>query len=350
VKSWKGKLARLALVLLISWGALEALLRLTAPYLGPQVCTELVRSYSYERDGIYYLEPMTRMNFMHANADRRMAVNGFQWVHQSDARGFRNPPGADHDILIFGDSFLYGHGVNEAETAVAQLRQRYGWKVYNMARQGDSIWQQYILFRLYFDELKPRHIILCPFGNDFHDIQTARSPQDELDPPELKPDFMGIVRYNMQDPLVHRPMGNWFTSSYCYRLISMFARRLQHRGDFKPPTDPARQESEFAGAGHYYSLLFEDMLARCRSTGCTMDMVYVDTATNIAYWGEEQARLDPFFRQLCARNQVPYYSTRELLKDHPEYELPRDGHLNPLGNEKLADFMARECPKTWRKD
>ena len=336
-------------VLLISWGMLEGLLRLTAPYLGPEVCNELVRSYSNEPGGMYFYEPRSRLNFPYPNDHRKAAVNGHQWLHETDKRGFRNPPGSGHEILVFGDSFIYGHGVNEPDTAVAQLRQKYGWKAYNMARQGDSIWQQYILFRLWFDELKPKHVILCPFGNDFWDIEGPRSKEDQMDPPEFKPGFIDQVRANIVDPNIRRPFGNWFTASYCYRLVAMVRRRLEHRNDFHPETDESRKIADFEREGHYYTLLFEDMLKRCRAAGCTVDVVYIDTATDTDYWRDQQAKLGVFLSQLCARNHVPYYSTRDLLKDHPELSIPVDGHLNPLGNRALADFIARECPRTWAK-
>lgn len=350
VKAWRGKLARLVLVLLFSWGMLEGLLRLTAPFLGPDVCNELVRSYSNEPGGIYFFEPRSKLNFPYPNDHKRVAVNGRIWHHDTDERAFRNPPGTPHEILIFGDSFLYGHGIEEPQTAVAQLRNRYHWKVYNMARQGDSIWQEYILFRLWFDELKPKHIIICPFGNDFWDIEGPRTKEDQLDPPEFKPGFTEEVRANINNPDIRKPYGNWWTSSYCYRLVAMVKRRLQHRNDFHPETDESRKVADFDREGHYYTLLFEDMLKRCRAAGCTVDMVYIDTATDTDYWREQQLKMGVFFKDLCARNQVPYYSTRELLKGHDEYVLPNDGHLNPKGNEVLAEFIARECPRTWSKD
>lgn len=343
-------MTRLALALVLTLGLLEVLLRITAPYLAPEICNELVRNYSFERGGIYYLEPKSKMHFCYPNDHHKMAVSGMQWIHETDQRGLRNPPNTDHEILIFGDSLVYGHGFNEADSAVSQLRQRHGWKVYNMACQGYTIWQQYILFRFWFDELKPKHIILCPYGNDFRDIQTARSPEEQADPPELKEGFIGEVRYNRDDPQLQKPMGNWFSASYCYRLFKLAKKRLAHQQDHQFETDPAVRTAGFNLAGYYYARLFADMLQRCRAAGCTLDLVFIDTSTDAPYWSEEEVKLDQYFRLLCARNQVPYYSTRALLKGHPEYYQPPDGHFNPLGNRIFADFLASQCPKTWRKD
>lgn len=348
VKGWRGKLTRLLLVCLISWGMLEGLLRLTAPYLGTDVCNELVRTYSNERGGIYFFEPISKLNFPFPNDHKIAAVNGRVWHHDTDERAFRNPPGTGHEILVFGDSFLYGHGIEEKDCAVAQLRSAHGWKAYNMARQGDSIWQQYILFRLWFDELKPKHIIICPFGNDFWDIEGPRSKEEQLDPPEFKPGFIEKVRANLDNPEIKKPFGSWWSSTYCARLIALVRRKMDHRNDFHPETDESRKVADFEREGHYYTLLFEDLVKRARAAGCTVDVVYIDTATDTDYWRDQQLKMGVFFKALCAKNKVPYYSTRELLKGHDaEYALPNDGHLNPAGNRALADFIARELPKNW---
>ncbi|MCW5872756.1 MAG: hypothetical protein KIS61_36235 [Candidatus Eremiobacteraeota bacterium] len=346
--AWKGKARRLALAVLFTWGLLELLLRLTAPYLGPRVSTELFRSYSIERCGIYLLDPLHSIQFMWPNRHTRCMVNGYAWSNDTDERGLRNPRDCASDILVFGDSFLYGHGVELADSAVDILRRKYGWKVYNMARQGDSIYQQYTLFRLYFDILKPRHLILCPFANDFQDIEQVRSPQEQLQPMEFKPDYVDEVRSAMHSPEARTPRGNWFTTSYAYRLVAMLGRKDKADGGFQPPANEAVREERFQRQGYFYALLFQDLVTRARAAGCTVDVVYMDTAENRdAYWSVEQERIGKYFAWLCARSRVPFYSTRELLQGHPEYLLPHDGHLSPLGNQAFAALVARECPKTW---
>jgi len=339
----KGKVARFGLELLVTCAVLEGVLRLAAPYLGSNMCNELVRTYSTNAGGgIYFFEPVSRSNFTFPNENRRVAVNGYQWNYQTDERGFRNPPGTEHEILLLGDSFMIGHGVEEPESAVAQLRQRYGWKIYNMARQGDTIWQEYMLFRFWFEELKPKHVIICAFGNDFWDIAGQRTPAEQEKPPEFDEAFLQQVRHNLTDPQICFQYGNWLTNSYLYRLGMMVKRRVFPESP--PPAAVAvDKEAEFGRAGRYYTLLFEDMLKRCRAGGCTLDLVFLDHETDSDDWKKEQARLDVFFRALCTRNGVRYHTTHSLLRGHKELALPNDGHLNATGNRALADFFAKEC-------
>lgn len=335
------KAAKVLLVTLLSLLTLEGLLRWTAPYLGAQVCTELFRTYSNEWGGIYFTDPLSRINFMRPDDRQRAAVSGHQWLHETDERGLRNPPGTEHEVLVFGDSFIYGHGVNEPDTVVAQLRRAYGWKAYNMARQGDSITPQYLLFRLWLDELKPKRILICAFGNDFLDVDSMRTAAEQAEPPEFKPGFVEGVRKNWADPQWRKPYGNWWTTSYTYRLALYWQRRW-FPGPPGIPQAPTVKAGHFDSVAHYYTLLFEDLVGRARQQGCEVDLIFLDTGAAVEPdWKVEVARMDEFFAQLCRRNRVPYYCTKDLLRDRPDLQLPNDGHLNPAGHRVLADYLAK---------
>lgn len=338
---------KMLLVGLLTLLTLEILLRITAPYLGSDVCNELYRTYSNDKGGIYYCEALSRCYFCLPNDRRRAAVNGYQWLHETDERGFRNPPGAEHEILIFGDSFIYGHGVSEPETAVAILRKQAGWRIYNMARQGDSLWQQSILFRLWAKPLKARHIILCVFGNDFNDIEFIHPPDELKDPPELKAGFIEQVRQNLAEPGVRYQYGNWLTTSYTYRL-GLFARRRWNRQTLASQGPTQQQlQATFDRTTVYYTLVFEDLVRRCRKAGYTLDVIFINTGAAEPAWKWETEHVQDFVAELCRRNQVHFCTTRSVLADRPELTLPNDGHLNARGHQVLADFIERECGANW---
>lgn len=204
------------------------------------------------------------------------------------------------------------------------------------------------LFRLYFETFKPRHLILCPFANDFQDIEQARTPQQQLQPMELQPGYVEEVRSVIQSPEARIPRGNWLTTSFSYRLFALLGRLGKADGGFVPPANEPERNERFERQGYFYALLFQDLVNRARAAGCTVDVVYLDTAEHKdAFWSVEQERIAKYFAWLCARSRVPFYTTRELLQGHPEYLLPHDGHLSALGNQAFAALVARECPKTW---
>ncbi|MBS2035804.1 SGNH/GDSL hydrolase family protein [bacterium] len=340
--------AKFLLVTLITLLTLEVLLRLTAPYLGSDVCNELYRTYSNDKGGIYYCEALSRCYFCLPNDHRRAAVNGYQWLHETDERGFRNPPGTEHEILILGDSFIYGHGVNEPQTAASLLRNHRGWKIYNLARQGDSLWQHYILFRLWEEQLRPKHIILCVFGNDFKDIEFIHPAAELKDPPELKPGFIEQVRKNLGDPGVRYQFGNWLSNSYTYRL-GLFVRRRWNRQTLASQGPTQQQlQTTFDQTTVYYTLVFQDLVKRCQQRGYTLDVVFINTGATEPAWKWETEHIQNFVADLCARNHVHFCSTRDILADHPELTLPNDGHLNAKGNQVLADFIASQCQPGWK--
>jgi len=348
MKGKYGKLSRAVIATLSFLVALEVLLRLAAPYLGPEVCNELTRSYTIERGGIYYMDLVSRMQFMRPNQQSRVIFNGYSWTNQTDQRGLRNPPDTPHEIVVLGDSFLYGHASEEPDSAVGLLRRNYHWPIYNAARQGDSLWQEYTIFRLFIEELRPKHLVLTCCANDLLDMD-RRGPAEQANPPELREGYIAGVRYNMQDPMYIHPVGTWWSTSYTYRLFRWARHRLsQGSNQPAPMPGPEERRGKLPGEQLYYRLLFEDLVQRCRQAGCSLQVVFIAVDTSAAPdWALEQNTVSTFVKQLCASNKVPFYSLEPLVQGHPEYFLPHDGHLTKAGNEILSQFLARELPKAW---
>jgi len=329
---------RLLLSLCVFWGLLELLLRVLALRLPANIGNEVVRSYSCERGGIYFRDAPTGLQFCYPADHKRVIFNRRAWSHITDSRGFRNPPGTICEVMLLGDSFIYGHGVEEPDTLAANLRNQHGWKAYNMARQGDTLCQEYLLFRLFAPVLKPRRVILFAFGNDFWDLKGNHQPRDLLDPPELHPGYVEALARRLDDPHQRQIEGSWLSSLYSIRSLEVL-RRLWQRPTSQGPS-PAQEAEDFSQASHYYRRVFEDMARRCRADGIDFRVVFVEVFTDNPHWLRTQEQLANFVRELSTRSQVPYLSTRDLLRGHPEYILPEDGHLSPAGHKALADFLA----------
>src|SRR2546428_8250861 len=105
--------------LLITFGVLEAVLRAKPTLLGYAYANGALSKYTTRAGGIYYSDRNLRIHFMIPNHTAEMFANGYRWHHQSDSLGFRNPePRVPADVVILGDSLVYGHGV-EVEDTVA---------------------------------------------------------------------------------------------------------------------------------------------------------------------------------------------------------------------------------------
>lgn len=164
--------------------------------LGEDLTARLYDPYNTTPLGIYFWSPEAQMNLMWPSLALRAYSHGHFWTHRTDARGFRNPPGRQATgVLLLGDSMIYGHGVEDAETVTGFLHAEHGHPAYNMARQGDCLFQHYRLLRLYLDETAPRTVFLFFFSNDVADLAgTGALGQGERSPEIDGYDWAGIRR------------------------------------------------------------------------------------------------------------------------------------------------------------
>lgn len=95
-----------------------------------------------------------------------------------DANGFRrqeyqNPRAeSQHQVLVFGDSFVWGWGVGQGEVFTDQMSRRMpGYYVMNFGLNGSGTVQQYALFEAFgVSHVEPGDTVLLTFfGNDFND-------------------------------------------------------------------------------------------------------------------------------------------------------------------------------------
>src|SRR5438046_6559742 len=90
-----------------------------------------------------YRDRTLRMNFMIPNFETTMYANGYVWHHQTDALGFRNATlHIPADVVVLGDSLVYGQGVDFEDTLGNRLEERSGLRVVNLGRQGDCALQE----------------------------------------------------------------------------------------------------------------------------------------------------------------------------------------------------------------
>lgn len=86
--------------------------------------------YSTQLGGIYYYDHRLQMNFMLPNHATTMYYNGYVWRHETDALGFRNKPlQVPTDVVLLGDSVVYGHGVDFEHMLGYDLDRRSGLRV-----------------------------------------------------------------------------------------------------------------------------------------------------------------------------------------------------------------------------
>ena len=90
-------------------------------------------------------------------------------------RGSELQPAPAGRILLLGDSYTFGSGVNDDETFAAQLQQQIeatdakGWHVVNAGVTGYGARQSYKYAQRVWDEVQPKAVVYTHCGNDFGD-------------------------------------------------------------------------------------------------------------------------------------------------------------------------------------
>lgn len=344
---------------LLGLAALEVSLRVLPLRRASALANDVYTAYGSFPGGIYFTEPRTRMNFMVPGFETENFWNGYSWRHRTDELGFRNPPGPrDRSLLLLGDSLIYGHGVEEEQTVAHLLRTRHGLPAYDMARQGDCLYQQYVLVRLYLDELKPRTVVLFVFLNDFRDLLSYRTAEELERMPETRLDFAalrGRVAELGRDP--EYPVHRHAYRFRALRLLRGLARSLH--GDWIPRAEAADdplaaavlEEDSFGRASRYYRRALADLHRRTAAAGADLRVVLLDVGPVVGPAGERATeRLEKLLLEAGRETGFSFLTTRDVFTGCGGCFLPGDGHLSPRGHGRLARFLApRTRPRPPRR-
>jgi lysophospholipase L1-like esterase len=366
----------------LTWVLLEAVLRLTPGLLPPRYGNAVYAVYGDWPGAIHIQDKETRVNFMRPDFQTRAYWNGYWWEHRTDDWGFRNPPGIERkEWLLLGDSMIYGHGVEEQETVAHFLRADHHIVAYNMGRTADSLFQEYLLARLYVPRFRPDVVVLCVFLNDFEDLSTYRQPEQIARAPEIDQLDYAALFDRVRNATPPARIGKQLQRSKAWRLgraILKDLRKQMQRSKGRlldlgilenvpipaalaaapdaPPVVPflalIEDDARFAPLGEYYRRVLTDLALRVRADGAQLVVVQLDLAEQVfgAIALPAQARVRALLDAIGAAADFPVLSTQSIFRDCAACFLPNDGHLNAEGHHRLADFLAREIPPLVKGD
>jgi hypothetical protein len=156
---------------LLTMGSLEWALHRYPTLLGQDFANGVQTKYTTEPDGIFYEDPTLKIRFMVPNYRTEMYYNGYRWEHQTDALGFRNARlTIPADIVLLGDSTIYGHGVNIDQTVGHYLQALMNVGVANLARQGDCAYTEAYVLTEYLPIFRPWYVVYFYYENDILDL------------------------------------------------------------------------------------------------------------------------------------------------------------------------------------
>lgn len=351
-RSWRKKLLTgIAFGTLLALAVIEVALRLFPGLLSAGLADQVYSRYRVSPGGIYYAVRGYPLRFCWPGFRVAMYSHGYRWLHETDFRGFRNPPGVATELLLLGDSQIYGHGVEEPQTAAAVLRQRFGRGAYNMGRQGDCLRESYVLTRLFLSELKPRDVVVFVHFNDFEDLLQYK--EGAITAPELEWDYQKFRRM-MDDPAFSEVFGTQMDRLLTVRLAKGLylasTQPLPVPAPFLPDRPPLSADAmmapeRFRLATEYYRQMLPKLADVCQEGGAQLHVVYLSCGLpDVAAFDRQAAGV---IKEICDRDAIPFGDTEQLIT--VERILPGDGHLTAMGHEVLAEwldgFLRREQPE-----
>lgn len=167
----KKEILLLLIIIFLLFLSLELLLHIYPLLFGRNFTNTVLGKYHTGDDGIYYFDAETNMTFLKPNFTTTNYYNGYIWEHKTDSKGFRNIEEREHaDIILLGDSLVYGHGVEINQTIGYFIETFGGSTTTNLARQGDTSYQQMYLLNQYGVEYNPIYVIYFFAENDISDL------------------------------------------------------------------------------------------------------------------------------------------------------------------------------------
>jgi hypothetical protein len=303
----------------------------------------------------------------------------FQVVVHTNALGLRGGPvspekaAGAYRILVIGDSFAFGFGVEDDEALPPQLAAelsllRPGAEALNAGMPGWSADDYYLFLETRGFELEPDLVLMAPTENDPGDLFWK---DFELDggnlPTRIRStrrviDHRGRMRYRDGVPSFEFPGSAWLEgrshlwNAVRFRLTALWVRvsqahdrrRLRREAGDPPERAIAELQPDEVQRGlltgsafqlRYHRYLMDAIRRSCEQRG-------VPVRTLLVAFRDSESAADPAAQALhedCARSPRLCLDTRGLFSpdELDQVFFPSDGHWTPIGHRRVASVVAR---------
>lgn len=350
----RGRIIRLAralattiLAVIVCWGVLEVVLRVFHHQILPQALSnEIASGYHSGWDGIYEFSSAMGCDVPRPHYARAMYYNGYRWDHRGDARGFRNAVDRQQaDVLLLGDSMVYGHGLELADTIGQRLENELGRPVANLGVQGASSHQEYQILKRWIGEMRPHYVFLFFLYNDVEDL-TAYLTDEEMMRFVSAPADAGEVDYF--DPSARIDGGgieSVLRGSYAARAVSVLIRLIGRDLAGSASASEIQLPGSFVGDRRMaLALVFQEVaLRRMKRIAEDHGAQFV---TVLVYTGQPgpEAFYEQVLGRYCAQHDIAVLRLHEPFADGlargEKLYLERDGHFSPRGAQLAATTVA----------
>jgi hypothetical protein len=338
------KLIIFLVILLITF---ELVARLSMPFWPKQFKNIVLPKYNESLSGIYFYDYRWQLQILKPNFKGEMFYNNLTWSHQSNDFGFRSPWNIlKADIVILGDSQVYGHGLNFEETIGFQLEKLTGLTVANLGAQGDYLPKEYVRLKHLGLFLKPKIVLLFSTGwQDLNDFRSSRPGQDYVNQliDEKAPNyskFNNILhyvsgfkdrRYNLVDRLTDYLLALKITNN----ILSLW-QQMSKTSQSNTRMDDGQNLSpaEERGLDDLAELILVDAKNLCETNGAQLIVMCIPSIRHPDIYNEA-------LKKVCYAHNIPFYPIdfQESQYQQYTYYKERDGHFNRFGAAYVAGLI-----------
>lgn len=297
----------------------------------------------------FLCRPNLSVRFSNIEYRTRVVTNSESW--RDDEASLRDP-----GILLLGDSFFFGWGINKEEDVDTRLESLTGVRALNMAVPGYATQQEFILLRRWAEKhpLRDRIVLVQFYGNDIPGMD--HKPGDVF--PAVLPGPGGVAftpvpragyeaMFTNARSAMNRGVARWsFLADFVQqrwprfkdKLAKLVAPRAQEKSsatapatpESPPPAAPAADSS----AVRPIMLVTRAMKEMADREGFHLLFVYVPSVRY--YEGRptyDKNALEALMPALEAA-RIPWVDLRPVLSRQDYFRL--DDHWRPSGDEKAA--------------
>lgn len=281
-----------------------------------------------------------------------MYYYGYKWLHETDSLGFRNPViPSQADIMLLGDSFIYGHGVEIDQTVGHFVEELTGRSVVNLGQQGDTSFQEAYKLTTYVDQFRPRYVLYFYFDNDVSDLYLYLTDEELnkfIDTPldaiayKKRMDVQVASKMRADENYRVRHSGSLFgllkERMYLLKTYDWICFYL-HQGEFYARVaDKSHDVNNEDSLGWRYmkkSIVYMDHIAQAHHA----QFVIVPITPN----NKDHRRI---LQNFAREHKISFVDTEAIDKSNESLFLPRDGHFSEKGAKTLArlavEHLARQ--------
>ena len=319
------------------------------------------------------------------NREGKVVSEEYSISVKTNSNGFRQKSPPVSDIVLLGDSFSEGWGVEESEIFVNFLDK----KIINLGVHGSSPILYAIQMQVYIDRFKPKKILIQLFDNDLDD-------NEKLERFMIFDEEQNVVGFqkNLFAKLFGEKIHNLIKESTLYRLSSRIGKffkkipspilyykpgrepkiqtmthedSLKKQGGLKPLGDEITKKYNNQMGFYAYSdseiwksrlsknkIYLNQLIAIAQKNKIELSFLYIPAKEFFAKSGitgkvskfnlDEFQKANPFFLQIeeiCNANKLQcILLTKEFFNENVfDLYFPYDAHLNRKGHLKLAEIL-----------